>query len=273
LTSIRAHPIRGGVRLGDVDHAELDRWVDVLVERVGLDRFQSIARDHADTGFGRHKRHYLDLRQMLGKDVYDLLLLGLTASRPLAILDIGTGPASFAYVGRQFGHRVVATEREDDESLLWSWWTASAEEKRERRGSMDRPVLEQWLRSRPSLYGDLAKLFGVERVFWTVAQGPAPDLGMFDLVAARDLYFNHVAKRETRVWTPAEWRVFAANLLPLMVPEGWLFLSWPDTPDAGMNDIAIEWRVAGASIRQRELLASRRDVIAFASGHAAERGT
>jgi hypothetical protein len=252
------------VHLRAVELAELHRWADVFVERVGLDRFQSVVRDHADSGFARKKPYLLDLRLMLKEDLKDLLMLGLTTSTPLAILDIGTGPASFAYLARQFGHDVVATERHDDESLMSWWWAASAAERREHRRSMDEESLTPWLRSRPSLYGDLARLFGVERVFWTVEPGPAPQLGRFDLLVARALYFDHTREPPVRTWALTEWRAFAAGLLHLMLPNGWLFMTWPS--DSHSSELAAEWSSAGATTRDHAILASRREVSVFARG-------
>lgn len=253
------------VSFPEVDRTERDRLVDVFTERIGLDRFESIVRDHADTAFGRHKPHYLDLRLTLTRDLTDLLGLGLAQSAPRAVLDIGTGPGLFAYLAAQFGHRVLATEKEDDESLMWSWWRASPEERRERKRSMDREELERWLRLQPSLYGDLTRFFGVERTFWTVEPDPAPQLGSFDLIAARSLYFN---RGRGRIWSASEWRAFTRGLQPLLLPAGRIFLSWATDNDSAMADAADGWRSAGARVEENSVLATCDEAHAFASAGA-----
>ncbi len=60
-----------------------------------------------------HEQKYLDTRRWLEKLWYAAAGLGLQNSRPLRILDLGTGAGHFPFVCRALGHEVVALDRGD----------------------------------------------------------------------------------------------------------------------------------------------------------------
>lgn len=196
-----------------------------IMESIDHAKLARIVRRHRWTGFGRHKPHYVDLIGCIARDFREAVELGLHRECTQRILDVGTGPGAFPYILRHLGHEVVATEREDDESTMWlgsrlrKWWL-------QRR--FDPDGLRRWLRSRPTLYGDMAELLGIERVRWTVAgHTAAPDLGTrFDLICARLLHFDHPGPGKP-VWDVDTWRFFIGDLTAtLLSPNGRVFLSF-----------------------------------------------
>ena len=173
----------------------MDLQVELASIKEGVDQRElaRIVRRHRSTGFGRHKPHYVDLMTCLTTDFDEAVRLGLHQGKAKWILDIGTGPGAFPHILRHFGHDVVATEREDDESTMWHWWHSSRLRRRWIGRRFDDEGLRQWLGSRHTLYGDMAELLGIDLLFWTVEERrPGPELGgAFDLVCARSLYFDH----------------------------------------------------------------------------------
>ncbi len=111
-------------------------------EGIDLTRFWRIVKLHRQTGFGRHKPHYIDLMGCLSHDFDEALQRGLHQTKGKRILDIGTGPGVFPYVLRQLGHEVVATERARDESIMWEWWRSSRVRKWWLRNTLDGSVAD-----------------------------------------------------------------------------------------------------------------------------------
>ena len=126
-------------------------------------RLRKIVRRHRETGFGRHKLKYLELMDYLTEVFKDAVSLGLHDCEPRRVLDIGAGPGAFAYALGRLGHDVVATERDDDESIMWPIWQRQRGLARSSRRARPRGAIRRHGAPESSLYGDLAHLLGVER--------------------------------------------------------------------------------------------------------------
>ena len=110
--------------------------------------------------------------------------IGLHESKPLSILDIGTGPGHFPFAARFDGHRVVG---------------------------LDFPQEVNTGKAETFLYDDLCEFYRVPRVGFEIKAGESlVELGeRFDLVTSFLASFN--VKRDVKnrpVWTPADWEDF-----------------------------------------------------------------
>ncbi len=117
--------------------------------------------------------------------------VGLHESEPLSILDIGPGPGHFAFSARYYGHDVLGLELPEE---------------------VNNGAGETYL------YDDLCRLYGVERVGYTIAVGQdLPDLGKrFNLISGWMTAFNvHWCSNGTGTkafepWSPTDWEWFIA---------------------------------------------------------------
>jgi len=231
------------------------RLLASITDGIDRPRLGAIVRRHGETGFGRRKRKYLELVNHIGRAFRDVVRLDLHATARWRVLDIGTGPGAFAHVLEHLGHEVVATERAEDESIMWSTWCPE-----DALDGFDGPSSgdEEVLGAEASLYADLADFLGVERVIWTVeAAKPAPDLGdRFDLICARNLYFDHPRGNQP-VWGLDAWRFFLSDVeARLLAPEGRLFMSLP-AGASEREDLLTALKEAGAQVSSRRVLLDR----------------
>ena len=109
-------------------------------------------------------------------------LLGLCASRPLAVLDIGCGPGYFGAVCKHFGHSVLCLDYQ--------------------------PL---------KIYDELVKLFSLTRVSYEVrAFKPLPEIGKFSVITALHVCFNR--HRQESPWGAPEWRYFVDDCRRISLP-------------------------------------------------------
>lgn len=115
--------------------------------------------------------------------------LGLNQSRPLSILDIGTGPGYFPHVCNFYGHNAVGVDLVND-----------------------------------PLYNDLVSYLDVDRRPWCVKPFErSPDLGRkFDLVTAFLTCFNNLPT----LWGPEEWDFFLRDLAANQVVADGRIILW-----------------------------------------------
>jgi hypothetical protein len=119
---------------------------------------------------GDHK--YLDIPFWVGHKLTLARKLRLDSSKPLNILDLGTGAGHFLFVARSMGHHVIGIDGAN------------------------------------TLHADVASVLGVDRRTQAVVRGqPLPDFSRkFDLVTSIWINYDQTTLDGQQVyWTPAEW--------------------------------------------------------------------
>lgn len=170
---------------------------------------------HSLRGAKATKAKYLDTNQWLMKAVRDAREVGLFSSRPLRILDIGTGPGYFPLVCRQLGHICVG---------------------------LDSPTAR--------FFATLRHCTRTETVEHQILPlTPLPAFGQrFDLVTTFRCPFNAV-RAEARMFSISEWSFFLDDLRDnVLLPGGGLFMMMhEDAAYPGLNFDSDELRVFFAS--------------------------
>ncbi len=173
------------------------RDLAAIQQTIDTDEFAALQAKHQFAGLAqaRHKHtcgeKYLALETYLAVNLARAYALKLPRSRPLRILDIGTGTGYFPYVCGHFGHTVAALDMDD------------------------KPI-----------YNDVTRALGVDRTTWKVRAFEAlPNLGTrFDLVTAFRIVFNRNSEVEG-VWRVPEWSYFLEDLRQhQLVPNGRVYL-------------------------------------------------
>ena len=149
-----------------------------ILKTIDLDQFKVFQEryqcaDPRPHGYSK----YLDIRRWMTIALWQCARLGLHNSRPLQILDIGTGTGYFPYVCTFYGHKVVG---------------------------LDLDVIP--------MYNEISAFLKVDRRAWRVEKGRTlPDLGMrFDLVTAFMIKFNdHPSPNQ---WGAGEWAFLLDDL-------------------------------------------------------------
>ena len=120
---------------------------------------------------------YLDIKPWFLDNVWRCYLLGLNNSKPIKILDIGTGNGYFPFICKQYGHTVRTID----------------------------------IGSNP-IFNALIQLLEIPRRNYAVsANEPIPPFDIkFDLVTGFHTYFN--GHRTENVWTSKEWDFFLKDL-------------------------------------------------------------
>jgi hypothetical protein len=164
-----------------------------ILKTIDLNQFkiyQERFRDADPPPHGYSK--YLDIRLwMAGKLMY-FFLLNLHKSKPLRILDLGTGPGYFPYICSLYGHEVVA---------------------------LDLDVVP--------MYNELCQFFKIDRRIWRIEKfHKLPDLGIkFDLITAHMIKFNQHYLPDQ--WGADEWQFFLVDLkINQLVENGRIFLEF-----------------------------------------------
>ncbi len=191
------------------------RFLEFLKDDIGADRFAGLQRKwlRPDAlGGDPEMLKFLDLLWWFEGKLRICRRLNLDSSPPLAIVDIGAGPAHFGYLAKHFGHAIVATDL-----------SARPEE----------PVLE--------MYDDFRALFGIAcRPHVTTVHAPLPPIEeRFDLCTGLLTKFH--VHEDGSAWTIEDWRSFfqqlRASLVPMsgrvffqlneahITPETWTFLT------------------------------------------------
>jgi SAM-dependent methyltransferase len=159
----------------------------------GIDQkgFERIRQKFAVPGEKTHWPKYLDAERWLQLNIRRAQDLKLTSrTRPLRILDLGSGAGYFLLVARYLGHSGMG---------------------------LDIPY--------PPMYGELFELFGLKRVVSEIKAFQAlPDVGeRFDLVTAFSICFN--GHKQPDLWTSKELAFFLNDLeTRFLNPGGEIFL-------------------------------------------------
>lgn len=148
---------------------------------------------------------YLNLRQWFSQKLSYVYLLGLHRSRPLKILDLGTGPGYFPYLCSLYGHQVQA---------------------------LDLDIVP--------MYNDLCRFLKVKRTTWRInPYEPLPNLGSkFDLVTAFMIKFNQHDLPEQ--WGIKQWEFMLNDIQKNQLnPGGRIFLDFNTCRDGTWFDDSL----------------------------------
>lgn len=136
---------------------------------------------------GSYRFKFLDVKTFLPITIKRAYLLGLSQSKPLRILDIGTGVGYFPVVCKYYGHTVVAIDRDGNQA-----------------------------------FEDVTKWLNVERRSWEIKPfSPIPYLDeKFDLVTAFMVNFDRYEPPDYAPWDIKEWDFFLADMARNHLKEG-----------------------------------------------------
>jgi SAM-dependent methyltransferase len=179
--------------------------VQRILKTIDIQEFKVFQARYKDADPTPGYSKYLDLRPwMINKLIY-FYLLGLHKSKPLRILDLGTGAGFFPYICSLYGHKVIALDLDT-----------------------------------VPMYNELCEFFRVDRRTWRVVRfDKLPDLGArFDLVTAFMITFNQ--HNQTDEWGIDEWRFMLEDLKCNQVAEGGrIFLNFNLRPDGTWCDSTL----------------------------------
>lgn len=135
--------------------------------------------DRVLDSIGSYSFKFLDVRTFLTATLLRAHRLGLHKSRPLSVLDIGTGVGYFPYICAHYGHSAIAIDRDGNR-----------------------------------VFEDVTKWLGIDRRPWEIKAGtPLPPLGKrFDLVTAFMVNFDRFTEREYAPWGVDEWEFFLRDI-------------------------------------------------------------
>jgi SAM-dependent methyltransferase len=177
--------------------------IDRIIETIDMNQFRAFQRQYDDADPRPHGySKYLDIRPWMADKLMQALYLGLHKSKPLKILDIGTGAGYFPYVCRNLGHEVIALDLDT-----------------------------------VPMYNDICRFLKIDRRTWRIEKfEKLPDLGTrFDLVTAFMIKFNqHYSKEQ---WRAEEWKFLIEDLRTNhLTPNGRIFLGFNANLDGTFFD-------------------------------------
>jgi hypothetical protein len=168
----------------------LARAVKRILRTLDLNEFKVCQKKYLNASPDPGYSKYLNIEHWLLENLRYVFLLNLQNSKPLRILDIGTGCGYFPYACKCYGHSVT---------------------------TLDLDLVP--------MYKDIVKFLQLDRrVLEIKAFERLPDLGCrFDLVSALMVCFNHHNKPD--LWGPKEWQFFLSDLATNQLKEdGRVFL-------------------------------------------------
>lgn len=148
-----------------------------ILRTIDMDQFRVFQSKYRtaspDPGYSK----YLNIRPWIQKNVAEYYRLGLNRSKPLRILDIGTGCGYFPYVCNYYGHNSIAIDLDD-----------------------------------VPMYNEITAFLGINRKIWKVrAYENLPDFGVkFDLLTAFLVCFNK--HNSPNLWQESEWTFFLEDI-------------------------------------------------------------
>jgi SAM-dependent methyltransferase len=162
--------------------------VKPLLEKIDQARLREIQARYAASS--EHYAKYLNsFETFFKRNVRRIQYLNLHRSPPADLLDLGCGAGFFLFVAKQFGHRCLGLDTDDD-----------------------------------AIFSELMRLFDLPRVIWRIkAFEPLPDFEKsFDWITAFSTAFQG-AREDSWRWGAAEWKFFLDDLERRLKPGGRIF--------------------------------------------------
>jgi len=200
------------IRSNDAQSAELRRFFEYLLEEVDADEYRRVQLHYLDPEVVNPDADivkYLDPIIWFESKLRLAQSLDLDKKPPMRILDLGTGPGHFPFVGRFYGHDVTGT---------------------------DLPARARGAANSDHIYDALCAMYGVKRIGHAIQ--PNVELeglgGRYDMVTSFLAAFN--VDEERRPWSVAQWRFFLKSLKADVLNDGGvLFMTLADgklTPES-----------------------------------------
>jgi hypothetical protein len=167
-----------------------NKTVKSVLRTISLDQFQVYQEKYAETDPAPGYSKYLDIQHWMADSLQYVFRLDLNRSKPLNILDLGTGCGYFPYLCQYFGHSTL---------------------------TVDLDIVP--------MYNEITSFLKLDRKIWNIkTYEKLPDFGRrFNLVTALSVCFNHHNKPD--LWDVNEWAFFLEDLAQNQLTEdGQIFL-------------------------------------------------
>lgn len=158
-----------------------------LLASIDPDGLKALLRYKEDTAHPQYRK-YFNAPYWMRLNVKRALLLGLNRSKPLTVLDIGSGFGYFPYAAKFYGHRVIGVDLPND-----------------------------------TLFDMASNFLGVERQHHRIEpHEPLPEFGVkFDLVTSFQVCFN--GHYDEQPWGVMKWDFFLKDLFAHHMNDGGRF--------------------------------------------------
>lgn len=170
--------------------------IDNINNNIDLEYFAYLVKKYSPTAETKGPEKYLDYKYYIEDAIEKVCLLGLNNSKPLNILDIGSGPCYFLFVCKSIGHSILGLD----------------------------------LNTEP-IYNHMAKLFNIPRIIYEIsAYKHLPSFKeKLDLITAYRTRFNQTFSKENnilkvKVWREKEWDFFLKDLTRHLTFDGRVML-------------------------------------------------
>lgn len=173
-----------------------------IIQTLDLDQFMKYKELYGEVDPAPGYSKYLDIRPWMAEKLMTYFILGLHKSKPLNILDLGTGPGYFPYICSIYGHKSAALDLDE-----------------------------------VPMYNDLCSFFRIDRNIGRIEKfQPLPDFGRkFDLITALAIKFNR--HNEPDQWGVAEWKFMLDDLKKNQLSEnGRIFMHFNANLDGSFLD-------------------------------------
>jgi SAM-dependent methyltransferase len=196
--------------------------VGKVLKTIDFTQFKSYQERFRDADPHPGYSKYLDIRFWMADKLMYFYILNLHKSKPLRILDIGTGTGYFPYISLLYGHHVVALDLGD-----------------------------------VPMYNELCKFFRIDHRIWRIEKfQKLPDLGdKFDLITGFMIKFNQHNMPDE--WGVGEWQFMLEDLkINQLIENGRIFLNFNGSPDGSYLDISLlhYFRSIGARVYRDQVV-------------------
>lgn len=211
---------------------------ETIIRSIDPERFEGIRRKYADPKAPADAPpKYLDLEPWIRINLQRARELELDYSAPLRVLDLGCGAGYFLYICSMLGHDALGLDVDE-----------------------------------LPMFRELTNLLCVPRRIARIeAFQPLPDFARkFDLITAYLICFNN--HKSERLWRPAEWDFFLADVATHLSPNGRLWLELNRELDGSYytDDLKSYFEDRGAELQSYRVIfnsGTLRPAVAVASEH------